>query len=153
MFSQLRGYFQSEAFRCWLAILSQLLPTGHRGQARRFRPGHDFTLATANSRGQALLDVTLCLATGDQEQWETCEYGGYECYMAAHEGDDDPATYKSFDNEEDGALLTMAAGANELLIVLKDEGVMRFVKYVSARAPGARWDVAFEYDLPEEEEA
>jgi hypothetical protein len=70
--------------------------------------------------------------------------------MAAHEGDDDPATYRSFD--DDGALLTMSAGANELSLILRDEGVMRFVKYVSARAPGARWDLSFEYDLPEEQE-
>lgn len=153
LFSRLRSHFESESFRHWLAVLSQLLPTGYRGSARRFRPGHDFTLATTNSRGQAVLDVTLCLAatTGkqDTEKWESCEYGGYECYMASHDGDDDPATYRSFD--DDGALLTMAAGSNELSVVLKDEGVMRFIKYVSARAPGARWDVSFEYDLPEEE--
>lgn len=155
LFSKLRSYFESEPFRHWLAVLSQLLPTGYRGSARRFRPGHDFTLATTNSRGQAVLDVTLCLATAtnekDAEKWESCEYGGYECYMASHEGDDDPATYRSFD--DDGALLTMSAGSNELSIVLKDEGVMRFVKYVSARSPGARWDVSFEYDLPEEEDS
>jgi Rps23 Pro-64 3,4-dihydroxylase Tpa1-like proline 4-hydroxylase len=149
LFAQLRSYFQSEPFRHWLAVISQLTPTGHRGMARRFRPGHDFTLATTNSRGQAVLDATLCLVNDkDLDKWETCEYGGYECYMAAHEGDDDPATYRSFD--DDGALLTMAAGSNELSLVLKDEGVMRFVKYISARAPGARWDVSFEYDLPEE---
>jgi hypothetical protein len=70
--------------------------------------------------------------------------------MAAHEVDDDPATYRSFD--DDGALLTMPAGADELSIVLNDEGVMRFVKYVSARSPGARGDVAFEYGLPEDDE-
>jgi len=31
---------------------------------------------------------------------------------------------------------------------------MRFVKYVSASAPGSRWDVAVEYEIvqPEEEE-
>lgn len=154
LFADLRANFKSEALRHWLAVVSQLLPLGYRGMARRFRPGHDFTLATTNSRNEAVLDVTLCLATnslaGDTEKWESCEYGGYECYMAAHEGDDDPATYRSFD--DDGALLTMAAGANELSIVLKDEGVMRFVKYVSALAPGARWDVAFEYSLPEEED-
>jgi hypothetical protein len=154
LFGQLRSYFQSEAFRHWLAVLSQLLPTGYRGMARRFRPGHDFTLATTNVRGQAVLDVTLCLATTPNteaaEKWESCEFGGYECYMDAHEGDDDPATYRF--NDDDGALLTMAAGQNELSLVLKDENVMRFVKYVSARSPGARWDVSFEYDLPEEQE-
>ncbi|KAK4512750.1 uncharacterized protein ATC70_003456 [Mucor velutinosus] len=153
LFGQLRSHFQSEAFRHWLAVLSQLLPTGYRGMARRFRPGHDFTLATTNLRGRPVLDATLCLATTPNaeaaEKWESCEYGGYECYMAAHEGDDDPATYRF--NDDDGALLTMAAGANELSLVLRDENVMRFVKYVSARSPGARWDVAFEYDLVEEE--
>lgn len=153
LFRELRDNMKGEPFRHWLAFLSQCLPTGFRGMARRFRPGHDFTLATTNLRGQAVLDATLCLAavpkSGDIEKWESCEYGGYECYMAAHEGDDDPATYRSFD--DDGALLTMGAGANELSIVLKDEGVMRFIKYVSARAPAARWDVAYEYDLPEEQ--
>ncbi|KAI8645478.1 Oxoglutarate and iron-dependent oxygenase degradation C-term-domain-containing protein [Parasitella parasitica] len=153
LFDQLRSYFKSEAFRRWLAVLSQLIPTGHRGTARRFRPGHDFTLATTNLRGQPVLDATLCLATTPNaeaaEKWDSCEFGGYECYMAAHEGDDDPATYRF--NDEDGALLTMAAGSNELSLVLRDENVMRFVKYVSARSPGARWDVSFEYDLKEDE--
>jgi hypothetical protein len=63
LFAQLRANFESEAFRHWLSVLSQLLPSGYRVMARRFRSGHDFTLATANSRGQAVLDVTLCLAT------------------------------------------------------------------------------------------
>ncbi|KAI8883330.1 hypothetical protein K501DRAFT_285442 [Backusella circina FSU 941] len=154
VFADLREKMSGEPFRRWLALVSQFVPTGYRGVARRFRPGHDFTLATTNTRGQPVLDVTLCLTTTPNqkavEMWESCEYGGYECYMAAHEGDDDPATYRSFD--DDGALLTMSAGANELSLVLRDEGVMRFVKYVSARAPGARWDLSFEYDLPEEEE-
>ncbi|KAI7901428.1 Oxoglutarate and iron-dependent oxygenase degradation C-term-domain-containing protein [Cokeromyces recurvatus] len=154
LFADLRSRFQSEAFRHWLAVVSQLLPCGYRGLARRFRPGHDYTLATTNMRGQAVLDATLCLATAPTEkaaeQWESCEYGGYECYMAPHEGDDDPATYRTFD--DDGALLTIGAGSNELSLVLKDEGVMRFIKYISARAPGARWDISFEYDLPEEKE-
>ncbi|OBZ83792.1 hypothetical protein A0J61_08155, partial [Choanephora cucurbitarum] len=54
--------------------------------------------------------------------------------------------------DEDGALLTLPAGRNELSLVLRDEGIMRFIKYVSAKSPGSRWDIAFEYDLPEEEE-
>ncbi|KAI9315085.1 Oxoglutarate and iron-dependent oxygenase degradation C-term-domain-containing protein [Dichotomocladium elegans] len=146
--------FESEAFRQWLAVVSQLKPQGCRGYARRFRPGHDYTLATTNTRGQSVLDVTLSLTTMPDaksvELWETGEVGGYECYMAPHDEEEDPATYKAAD--EDGALLTLTAGANEMSLVLRDEGVMRFVKYVSARAPGSRWDVAFEYDLPEEED-
>ncbi|KAI9496158.1 Oxoglutarate and iron-dependent oxygenase degradation C-term-domain-containing protein [Zychaea mexicana] len=154
LFANLKAKFESDAFRQWLAVVAQLKPQGYRGQARRFRPGHDYTLATTNTRGQAVLDVTFCLATTPSvkasELWESGECGGYECYMAPHDEEEDPATYKAAD--EEGALLTMTPGCNELSLVLRDEGVMRFVKYVSARAPGSRWDVAFEYDLPEEEE-
>ncbi|KAI8977202.1 Oxoglutarate and iron-dependent oxygenase degradation C-term-domain-containing protein [Mycotypha africana] len=155
LFKDLRDKFQSESFRRWLAVLSQLSPRGYRGDARRFRPGHDYTLAKINLRGQPILDVTLSMATTPDvdaaEKWESCEYGGYECYMAAPEGGEDPATYRQT-ADEDAALLTLGAGANELSIVMKDEGVLRFVKYVSARAPGSRWDVAYEYDLPNDKE-
>ncbi|ORZ21069.1 Oxoglutarate and iron-dependent oxygenase degradation C-term-domain-containing protein [Absidia repens] len=156
----LQAKFSGEPFRHWLAVVTQLLPIGYRGDARRFRPGHDYTLATTNTRGQGVLDVTLCMAstrqTTDkneddaQEKWNSGEFGGYECYMAPHDEEEDAAVYKAAD--EEGALLTMAAGENELALVLRDEGVMRFIKYISARAPGSRWDVAFEYDLPEEDE-
>lgn len=150
-FADLKSKFETETFRRWLAIVSQLVPQGYRGQVRRFRPGHDYTLATTNTRGQGVLDLTFCMATAPgSEQWESGECGGYECYMAPHDDEEDPATYKAAD--EEGALLTMTAGSNELSLVLRDEGVMRFIKYVSARAPGSRWDVAFEYDLPEETE-
>lgn len=90
----------------------------------------------------------------------------FQCYMAPHTGDDDPAVYRSGtsnkapcqgtsgeeadDDEEeddDGALLTVQAGFNRLLLVLRDEGVMRFVKYVSAAGPGSRWDVCAEYGI------
>ncbi|CAO3618109.1 unnamed protein product [Cunninghamella blakesleeana] len=158
LFSDIENKFKSESFRHWIAVVTQLLPLGYRGNTRRFRPGHDYTLATTNTRGQGVLDVTLCIATSSsannkndtEDHWESGEFGGYECYMAPHEEEEDPATYKAAD--EDGALLTMSAGENELALVLRDEGVMRFIKYVSARAPGSRWDVAFEYDLPEEDD-
>jgi len=42
------------------------------------------------------------------------------------------------------------AAANSLNLLLRDAGLMRFVKYVSAAAPGSRWDVAMEY-LPEDD--
>jgi hypothetical protein len=32
-------------------------------------------------------------------------------------------------------------------MVLRDERVMRFVKYVSAAAPGSRWDICGEYEV------
>jgi hypothetical protein len=36
---------------------------------------------------------------------------------------------------------------NRLLIVLRDPGVMRFVKYLSASAKGSRWDVGGEWEV------
>lgn len=59
------------------------------------------------------------------------------------------------DDEEDSTLLTVQPGFNRLLLVLRDERVMRFVKYVSAAAEGSRWDVCAEYEVgmvQEEEE-
>ena len=52
------------------------------------------------------------------------------------------------DDDEDGStLLTTQPGFNKLLLVLRDERVMRFVKYVSAAAPGSRWDICGEYEV------
>ncbi|KAL0091040.1 Oxoglutarate and iron-dependent oxygenase degradation C-term-domain-containing protein [Phycomyces blakesleeanus] len=154
LFADLQEKLSSEPFRRWLAVVTQMVPQGFRGEARRFRPGHDYTLATTNTRGQGVLDATLTFATTPNKKsanvWEGGECGGYECYMAPHDDEEDAAIYKAADDE--GALLTLPAGCNELSLVLRDEDVMRFVKYVSARAPGSRWDLSFEYDLPEETE-
>ena len=146
IFAWLKKKFESEAFRVWLGMITELSLVGHRGEARRFRPGHDYTLATTNTRGQALLDVTFCTVS-QPERWEDGEVGGYECYMAPHEEEEDAAVYKAAD--EEGALLNLSAGRNELSLVLRDQGIMRFIKYVSAKANGSRWDIAYEYDLPE----
>ncbi|EEP76524.1 conserved hypothetical protein [Uncinocarpus reesii 1704] len=92
--------------------------------------------------------------------------GGYEIYMAGDDDEDegengveeassltgtkskvnrskaDPAIYKSAaDSEDDGILFSMAAGWNRMSIVLRDQGTLRFVKYVSRSARGDRWDV------------
>jgi hypothetical protein len=47
-------------------------------------------------------------------------------------------------------VINVPAASNSLHILLRDKGLMRFVKYVSAEAPGSRWDVAMEY-LPEDD--
>lgn len=79
--------------------------------------------------------------------------GGYELYMAGDDDDDgpadkngdDPAIYRSAGaDEDDGILLTTAAGWNRLSIVYRDQGTLRFVKYVSAAARGDRWDITGE---------
>ncbi|KDQ64141.1 hypothetical protein JAAARDRAFT_27758 [Jaapia argillacea MUCL 33604] len=209
--------FPSPAFRAWLACVSRLLPLRYAVEARRFRPGLDYTLATSEER-EARLDVVLGLTpdaleqesnapTGDEDEmmeeppagWQSGEWGGWECYMAPHDEEDDPAVYRSgrrrkssnatnghnhaegsltngvaphieeeeranghdheeepaesemdeeeLEEEDSGTLLTVQPGFNRLLLVLRDEGVMRFVKYVSAAADGSRWDVCGEWEV------
>ncbi|KAL5413338.1 hypothetical protein PMIN03_003772 [Paraphaeosphaeria minitans] len=98
------------------------------------------------------------------------EVGGYEMYMT---GDDDeatdggapepststgagqrrkakadPAVYKSAaDDDDDGILFSQPAAWNNLAIVLRDRGVLRFTKYVSKAAKGDRWDICGEYGV------
>ncbi|KAF2707722.1 hypothetical protein K504DRAFT_383158 [Pleomassaria siparia CBS 279.74] len=98
------------------------------------------------------------------------EVGGYEMYMAGEddEGTDagaaepsthtgagqrrkskaDPAVYRSArDDEDDGVLFSQPAGWNNMAIVLRDSGVLRFTKYVSKAAKGDRWDVCAEFGV------
>lgn len=223
--------FSSSAFRTWLTIVTRLMPMKYSAEARRFRPGLDYTLATSENK-EARLDVVLGLtplarappdSSDDDDEssrryrdrrgregnrgWATGEWGGWECYMAPHNEEDDPAIYRSSthkkpkpemsaatngsagssewcskpkgdlsssqnssrgccqghgdgdedagseitsegtEEEEDGTLLTVMPGYNRLLLVLRDERVMRFVKYVSAAAEGSRWDVCGEYEV------
>lgn len=58
------------------------------------------------------------------------------------------------EEEDDGPLLALEPEWNRLHLVLRDPGVLAFVKYVSARAPSSRWDVVGEWEVQgvEEEE-
>ena len=53
---------------------------------------------------------------------------------------------ESEEGEDDGTLLTAQPAFNTVLIVLRDPGVLRFVKYVSANASGSRFDLCAEYE-------
>ena len=91
---------------------------------------------------------------------EPPDHGGHEDYMAidssadADSDGDDAAIYKTTrqDSEDDNVLFTMPASWNKLSIVLRDSGVLRFVKYVSKGAPGDRWDVVGGFGVREEDE-
>jgi hypothetical protein len=62
--------------------------------------------------------------------------------------DEDAGDAMSEDEEDDnGPLLTVQPGFNKLLLVLRDERVIHFVKYLSASAPGCRWDVYGEWEV------
>ena len=61
----------------------------------------------------------------------------------------------SDDEDDDGPLLTSQPSFNTLLIVMRDAKVMKFTKYISAEAPGSRWDLGGEWEvgaMAEEEE-
>jgi Rps23 Pro-64 3,4-dihydroxylase Tpa1-like proline 4-hydroxylase len=53
----------------------------------------------------------------------------------------DPAIYQAGNEEDDGILFSNPANWNTLSVVLRDRGVLKFVKYVSESAEGDRWDV------------
>jgi hypothetical protein len=55
-------------------------------------------------------------------------------------------------DDDDGPLITLFPGFNKFLLVLRDPGVMRFVKYVSNAAEGSRWDISGEWDVGQLEE-
>ncbi|KAL0489869.1 prolyl 3,4-dihydroxylase [Acrasis kona] len=125
----LLGCLASEPFQKWLAHLTSLELTSRNLLARRFRPGLDYTLAVSCP---SYLELTLDLTPS--EKWE--DNGGYQVYMQS-EDDTDPAVYQ----EGDGALLSTMPQNNLLTLVMRDEDVLRFEKYVSTNAEGSRWDV------------
>ncbi|KAI8085985.1 Oxoglutarate and iron-dependent oxygenase degradation C-term-domain-containing protein [Halteromyces radiatus] len=149
LFSQLQDHLESIAFRHWLLLLSKLALKSYRSMVRRFRPGLDYTLATIPMEQSGLLDVTFSLVSQQDASWKTCDVGGYLCYMACDDNDD-ASIYRSTD--DDGVLFTLPCGGNELSIVLRDEGVMRFIKYVSANAVGSRWDISLEFETEDAED-
>ena len=89
--------FSSLAFRAWLAKVSSMLPLKWAAEARRFRPGLDYTLATSEEN-EARLDVVLDLTpevevkldeseveertkqgeTIDTNGWQSGEWGGWQ---------------------------------------------------------------------------
>ena len=158
---EIQALFISPAFRSLLASLTALIPLSHTTQIRRFRPSLDYTLARGEpATGDAKLDLGLnltpvhLLSPADVEKWEGGAKGGWELWLAGDE-DSDEATYggaqkghkDSGEEEEDATLLAFEPGWNRLSLVLRDPGVLKFVKYVSAAAPGSRWDIGGEWDI------
>ncbi|KAJ1665076.1 putative component of NuA3 histone acetyltransferase complex [Coemansia sp. RSA 1813] len=140
--------FASPEFARWLARVTTLAVSAQRGMVRRFRPGLDYTLATPDGSTSTTMDAVLCLAH-DPSRWADGVVGGYQCYIdSGDDGDDasnDGSVYRHVSGEDDGILLTTPAAWNTLTIALREPSVVKFVKYVSASAPGSRWDVSFEY--------
>eukprot|EP01035_Chromulina_nebulosa_P020012 gene20012-25986_t len=83
--------------------------------------------------------------------WDSGDVGGFECYIESSTDENNQSieaaeVYQS-DKNDDNELLSISPNNNMLTIVLRDENVMKFVKYVSYNAPGSRWDITTEYDI------
>jgi len=151
---------KSAAFGRLIKRFTSLLPSQGVVECRRFRPGMDYTLAHYGMlTRESQLDATLCFVDDRQDDlsdqvWESGDVGGFQCYIVAdeEEGTEAAEVYQAKSTEEEEAVLSIPPANNTLSFVLRDGGIMQFVKYVSASAPGSRWDVAAVYDLVESED-
>lgn len=130
-----------------------------------------------NENESLVLEGTLCLTP--TLGWAEGELGGYELSMMGEDETDpsnkdlDPAVYrgsstagysnsstgerKDQTEDDDAVLLTCQAEWNVLSLMVRDAGILKFVKYVSGNAPGSRWDIAAEWpvennDIDDEDE-
>jgi prolyl 3-hydroxylase /prolyl 3,4-dihydroxylase len=150
-----QSFFHSPEFLRYLYVVTAIPLTDSRHEIRRFRSGLDYLVANMSSlQPNALLDVTICFvdqtSKKDRRLWDSGDIGGYECYIEADTDVESAATaeiYRVNDPEDDTELLSVQAGFNRLNIVLRDTEVMKFVKYVSYRAPGSRWDISMEHQI------
>ncbi|QLG73842.1 hypothetical protein HG535_0F03530 [Zygotorulaspora mrakii] len=167
-------FFKSTIYKKYLALITALCPLSEQVLIRRFRPGKDFTLATKcqlnkileNVDGfvDAVLEGTLCITPFDG--WESGEVGGYELYMADNDEEDDENVSKKSqldkdvedasvyrtDDSGDSVLLNSSASWNTFNLVLRDESVLEFVKYISWSAKSSRWDIKMQWDVKSTEQ-
>ncbi|KAJ2831062.1 putative component of NuA3 histone acetyltransferase complex [Coemansia furcata] len=137
MLAGLMAFLRSPAFAELLTKLAGVEPVAASQQLRRFEKGH-YTLIHDEAPEPPGLDVTLSLQPAEREWDDT--WGGATHYIA--------------DKDE---LLRIAPDANSLSLVLRDEGTLRFVKYLNHMAPESRQEVAMVFaiapdDSDEEEE-
>lgn len=137
--AKIATFMKSPQYQKWLSLITDLVPTSEQILVRRFRPGQDFTLAT--SVETTLLESTLCLTP--TKNWN--EVGGYELCMVMDD-DEDPAVYK---NGDDSILSNVAVSWNKLTVMVRDESVLKFVKYVGFNSEGGRWDIVGQWDIEE----
>jgi prolyl 3-hydroxylase /prolyl 3,4-dihydroxylase len=155
-----KSFFNTPEFLRYLYLVTMIPLKESKHEIRRFRCGLDYLVANMSSllSDQALLDVTMCFVNNKlkkyQRLWDSGDIGGYECYIEADKDIDSAATAEIYrvneeNPEEDTELLSIQGGFNRLNIVLRDTGVMKFIKFVSYRAPSSRWDLAMEYKIDE----
>jgi Rps23 Pro-64 3,4-dihydroxylase Tpa1-like proline 4-hydroxylase len=146
----------SVPFANLIRTFTTLSMIGCRGEIRRFRPGLDYTVAHYGALTKdPRLDVVLTFVDNESmssSAWEDGECGGFEAYLLADEEEDGPAEVYRQVQDDDSGVLNVSASFNSISIVLRDEGLMRFIKYVSSTAPGSRFDVSA-IMLPQDDES
>lgn len=104
--------------------------------------------AAGKGKGKAKAK-TVAEEEEEKKDNEEVEVGGVEVYMAGDDdADEDAAVYKS-SGDDDNILFFQAASWNKLTLVLRDSGALKFVKYVSQKAKGDRWDVSGVFEVEE----
>ncbi|KAJ2784545.1 putative component of NuA3 histone acetyltransferase complex [Coemansia interrupta] len=128
--NQLSTFFKSASFGRLLAALTSLDFVSASQQIRKFKHGH-YTLIHDQAIEPAGLDAVLSIQNEDPEggdasssEWDET-WGGAIHYIA--------------DKDE---LLRVSPEKNSLSLVLRDEGTLRFVKYLNHMAPRERQDIS-----------
>eukprot|EP01060_Flectonema_neradi_P000446 TRINITY_DN1027_c1_g1_i2.p1 TRINITY_DN1027_c1_g1~~TRINITY_DN1027_c1_g1_i2.p1 ORF type:complete len:563 (+),score=102.88 TRINITY_DN1027_c1_g1_i2:65-1753(+) len=137
----------STAWPKYLSLVTSLRPLAGRHEVRRFRPGCDYTVGYHKMlEADTRLDVSLCFAP-ESEGWATGDIGGFECFIESEDSQQIAAEVYGTADDAENDLLSFHACNNTLTLVARDEHMMKFVKYVSAAAPGSRWDIASVFQI------
>jgi hypothetical protein len=67
-------------------------------------------------------------------------------------GSDEKEQGQSKEGGDTSQLLSVHPASNTLSLVHRKEGIMRFVKYVSAQAPSSRYDICAQYTLEKDDD-
>ncbi|ODV89181.1 hypothetical protein CANCADRAFT_32513 [Tortispora caseinolytica NRRL Y-17796] len=142
IFAQLQYFLSSGEFSQWVNIVATMHVKKCSVLVRRFRPGLDFTLATVQDNPGYVVDGTLGLSViPDGKRWSDIpDCGGFQMLVATDDDDEnDPAVYREA-GDDDGVLAADEPQFNHLQLVLRDQGTLDFVKYLSRDAITSRWD-------------
>ena len=146
---EVRRMMHTAPFIQLLASISGLAPATCASEVRRFRPGLDYTLAHVGTQTTApTLDATLSFvaaAAAELEQWDGGDVGGFECHVEASDEDARGVVEVYRAADDTAGVTSIHPQPNALSLVLRKPEAMKFIKYVSAAAPGSRWDVSAEF--------
>ena len=109
-----------------------------------------YGVLTRAPRLDCVLTIVDDASPSDLDAWDGGDVGGFEAYLLADPDDGAGAAAVYAARDDDGGVINVPAASNSLSLLLRDDGLMRFVKYVSAAAPGSRWDVCMEC-VPEDD--